>query len=67
MAKNINKVADKLKSVNENVTVYYYDNAYMVEVSGRNTNEDWTSVKLVCKDLNEVQGILMEVDGLPRE
>lgn len=65
--KNITKVADKLAKVSEQVNVYFYDNAYMVEVSGRDTNDDWTSVKLVCKDLVEVRTVLDEVDSLPKD
>lgn len=65
--KSITKVADKLAKVNECVNVYFYDNAFMVEVSGRDSKDDWANVKLVCKDLNEVQTILEEVESLPRE
>ena len=65
--KNITKVADKLAKVGECVNVYFYDNAYMVEVSGRDSNDDWSNVKLVCRDLNEVQAALAEVDSLPKD
>lgn len=65
--KNITKVADKLAKVGECVNVYFYDNAYMVEVSGRDDNEDWANVKLVCRDLNEVQAVLEEVESLPKD
>ena len=68
MAKQtITKVSDKLTKVSECVNVYFYDNAYMVEVSGRDKNDDWSNVKLVCRDLNEVQAALEEVDSLPRD
>ena len=65
--KAITKVADKLAKVNECVNVYFYDNAYMVEVSGRDSNDDWSNVKLVCRDLNEVQAVLEEVESLPKD
>lgn len=68
MAKQvITKVADKLTKVGECVNVYFYDNAYMVEVSGRDKNDDWSNVKLVCRDLNEVHAALEEVDSLPKD
>lgn len=63
----ISKIADKLAKVGECVNVYFYDNAYMVEVSGRDSNDDWCNVKLMCKDLDEVQALLREVDSLPRD
>lgn len=65
--KTITKVSDKLSKVGECVNVYFYDNAYMVEVTGRDKNDDWSNVKLVCKDLTEVQAVLEEVESLPRD
>ena len=67
MAKGITKVSDKLTKVGECVNVYFYDNAYMDEVSGRNEDDDWATAKLVCRDLTEVQTLLEEVDSLPKE
>jgi hypothetical protein len=67
MAKGITKVSDKLTRVSECVNVYFYDNAYMVEVSGRNEEDNWVATKLVCRDLTEVQTLLEEVDSLPKE
>jgi hypothetical protein len=67
MAKIITKVSDKLTKVSECVNVYFYDNAYMVEVSGRNEEDNWVAAKLVCRDLSEVQTLLEEVDSLPKE
>jgi hypothetical protein len=67
MAKGITKISDKLAKVGECVNVYFYDNAYMVEVGGRNAEDDWATVKLVCRDLIEVQTLLEEVDSLPKE
>lgn len=61
------KISDKLSKVSECVNVYFYDNAYMVEASGRDKKDDWASVKLVCKDLDEVQKLLVEVESLDRD
>lgn len=65
--KIINKVSDKLATTSECVNVYFYDNAYMVEVTGRTSSEDYATIKLVCRDLNEVKALLEEVESLPRE
>ena len=65
--KPITKVADKLTKVSECVNVYFYDNAYMVEVTGRDKNDDWSNIKLVCKDLSDVVNVLEEVETLERE
>lgn len=65
--KPITKVSDKLTKVSECVNVYFYDNAYMVEVTGRDQNDDWANIKLVCKDMDEVVKVLQEVENLERE
>ena len=65
--KPITKVSDKLTKVSECVNVYFYDNAYMVEVTGRDNNDDWSNIKLVAKSLDEVVTILQEVETLERE
>ena len=67
MAKPITKVSDKLAKVGDVVNVYFYDNGFMCEVSGRDSDDDWKNVKLNCKDLTEVQKVLEEVNALPRE
>jgi hypothetical protein len=61
------KIGDKITKVGEQVNVYFYDNAYMVEATGRDKKDDWCTVKLMCKDLDEVQALLREADSLPRD
>ena len=60
-------VADKLVKVNECVNVHFYDNAFMVEATGRNHNDDWASVRLMCSDLDAVHALLTEIESLPRD
>lgn len=55
------KVSDKLAKVNDSVTVNIYDNGFMVEVSGRDEDEEWSQVKIVCSDLNKVNSVLEEI------
>lgn len=66
MAKII-KIGDKLAKVGECVNVYFYDNALMVEASGRDKKDDYCTVKLMCRDLDEVASVLEEVESLPRD
>lgn len=66
MAK-VTKISDKLVKVCETVNVYFYDNAYMVEANGRDSDDEWACVKLVAKDLTEVSAMLVEIDSLPRD
>jgi hypothetical protein len=44
MAKKLNK----LTKVNESFTVYRYDNGFMIEVGGRDKNNDYKAAKVMC-------------------
>ena len=54
------KIADKLKKINSSVTVNLYDNGYMVEVDGRDFDDDYTQVKIVCLSVQEINDIIAE-------
>ena len=51
----------------ESFTVYEYDNGFMLEVSGRDDNEDWTTAKILCKDLDELFGLIKEATLMNRD
>ena len=67
MAKSVKKISDKLVKVNESFSVYMYDNGFMVEVSGRDKEEEWASVKLLVADLNELSALIKEVTEMDRD
>ena len=57
----------KLNVVNESFTINRYDNGFMVEVSGRDKENDWKTCKIMCAseaDLFEVvkEALAMELD-----
>ena len=60
------KIADKLTKVNESLTINMYDNGYMVEVGGRDAEDDWKNTKIVCATLDEVIEVLREANSMPR-
>lgn len=60
------KISDKLEKVDDSATVHFYDNGYLFEVSGRDHDEDWSSVKILCSSLDEVNSLLKEASTLPR-
>ena len=58
----------KLAKVNESITVNRYDNGWMVEVGGRDDNQDWKNAKILCNTEEEMIAVikewnLMEVDN----
>lgn len=65
--KAVNKISDKLAKVNESFTVYMYDNGYMIEVSGRDSENDYKSVKLMVPTLDQLQPLIKEVAEMERD
>jgi hypothetical protein len=58
----------KLSKVNESFTINRYDNGFMVEVGGRDDDNDWKNCKVMCSteaELFEVikEALSMELDS----
>ena len=39
------KLSDKLSKVSDSLTLNMYDNGFMVEISGKDLNDEWSSAK----------------------
>lgn len=64
--KQIKKISDKLIKINDSLTINLFDNGYMVEVSGRDDNDNWTQVKITCNTLDEVTTLLKEANEIDK-
>ena len=51
---------DRLAKVNENISINRYDNGWMVEVGGRDSESDWKTAKVMCSTEDEVINIIKE-------
>ena len=65
--KTVNKISDKLVKVGESFSVYMYDNAYMIEVGGRDSEGDYKTVKLMVPALDQLQALIKEVTEMDRD
>jgi glycine cleavage system H lipoate-binding protein len=54
----------KLVKVNESITINRYDNAWMVEISGRDVYEEWKTTKTVCNSEEELVALIKEYNML---
>lgn len=59
---------NKLSKVNECSTIYRYDNGWMLEVSGRDDQDNYRTSKVLCNTENELIELIkeynsMELDG----
>ena len=65
--KAVNKISDKLVKVSESFQVYMYDNAYMIEVGGRDSEGDYKTVKLMVPALDQLQALIKETTEMDRD
>ena len=60
------KLSNKLTKVEESLTVYRYDNGFMVEISGRDNEDDWITSKILATSLDEVFELITAANNLPK-
>jgi hypothetical protein len=61
------KIADKLSKVDYSFTVSMYDYGFMFEISGRDLNDDWSSVKLICENMSQLSDLIQEAATMTRD
>jgi hypothetical protein len=54
----------KLAKVNESITINRYDNGWMIEVSGRDDDNEWKNCKIVCNTQEEVLEVVTEYNTM---
>ena len=54
------KIADKMEKVNDNFTVYRYENGYMLEISGRTKDNEWKTSKIVAASIDDLNLLVKE-------
>ena len=60
MAKKISK----LSKVNESITIYRYDNGWMVEVGGRTSDNDYKTSKIMCNTEDDAIAVIKEWNSM---
>lgn len=61
------KVVDKLKKVSDSLTIYFYDNGFMVEICGRDLDDEWKTIKVLCESIEQVNALVAEAAELPKD
>ena len=56
-----------LTKVNESFTINRYDNGYMIEVGGKDIENDWKTHKLICTTRDELFEVITEALDLPKD
>jgi hypothetical protein len=58
---------EKLSKVNESFTVNRYDNGYMIEVGGRDSENDWKTAKIMCATREELFEVINEALDMEKD
>jgi Ni,Fe-hydrogenase III large subunit len=58
-------ITEKLSKVNESFTVNRYDNGFMIEVGGRDEENDWKTAKVIVGTEEELIELIQETLTLP--
>ena len=58
------KKLSKLSKVNENISINRYDNGWMVEVGGRDDENDWKNCKILCNTEEEMLAVVREWNSM---
>ena len=57
----------KLTKVNDSITLNRYDNGWMVEVGGRDDENDWKTAKILCNTEEELIALIKEYNSMDVE
>lgn len=57
----------KLTKEVDECSVEFADNGFVVRANGRNANDDWTSMKIICPNLDAVFSTIKALSDLPKE
>lgn len=50
--------------VSDSLTLHRYDNGWMIEISGKDTENDWKTSKIICTSQEEVFSLIEEYNGI---
>jgi len=56
-----NTISSKIKKRDEDFRVYTYDNSYLLEISGRNSDDDWVTSKVCITTIEELTEVIRDV------
>jgi hypothetical protein len=62
----VKKLSDKLIKVNESFTINMYDNGYMIEVGGRDDEDNWKTAKIMVGTVEELLVLVREATEIER-
>ena len=65
--KSVSKIGDKLEKVSENYTINMYDNGFMIEVGGRDSDEEYKTAKIMVPTIEQLVELVKEAAEMERD
>ena len=59
-------LSEKLTKADDSISIQFFDNGFMVEVPGRDAEDDWATAKIMCATLDEVNAVVAEAAEMER-
>ena len=63
----VKKISDKLAKTNENFSINMYDNGFMIEVGGRDHENEWKTAKIMVTTVDELVALVREAAEMERD
>lgn len=63
----VKTLSDKLDKVSESFTINMYDNGYMIEVGGRDKDNNWSNAKILVQSVDELLALVREATDMERD
>jgi len=60
-------ILNELAKVNQNYEVQQYDNGFLLEIGGRDHNDDWTNRKLLVTSESDLIELIKVIHSLPKD
>jgi hypothetical protein len=58
------KSLEKLAKVNDSITIYRYDNGWMIEIGGRDKDDEWVTSKILCNTEQDMFDLIKKYNTL---
>ena len=63
----VKSIGDKLVKVSEQYTINMYDNGFMFEISGRDSDNEWKTAKIMVTSVDELVTLVREAADMERD
>ena len=60
-----NDMIANIAQIDERIEIYKYSNGYMVELNGKDTDDEYITQKLICNSIEDVLQLIKDVDKIP--